>query len=253
MTLRRRTLRSSAAAELPSRAPALQFAPLAGELSKRLAPTEQMDIAAAVRQRRAPLSKMVAIASSVLIVVAAFAVGVVASRSGDSTGRPAASSEAVAALTFASPTPTLPAPAVPSPAAKPQSVPATGTGTSPGATATASPSAQPPSSAAAPFVLPRNPQLIVIAFNAAPGSCGPLTDRDEGYAVFTARRGGLAISGPDGTAVGTLRRDGTFDAAGVDPFTHWSGRLTAAGGAALYEIQRVDGCTQRFNITITFG
>jgi hypothetical protein len=51
---------------------------------------------------------------------------------------------------------------------------------------------------------------------------------------------------------GTLAEEGVFDLAGVDPFEHWHGRITATGGVAEYEVVLKDGCTQRYSVDLVF-
>jgi CheY-like chemotaxis protein len=164
----------------------------------------------------------------------------------DAIATPAPSRLATAAPTVVpTPPPTPNATPAPTPRATPTStIP---TGTPPPATPTPSPTAPPVSH------LPRNPQPVRLAFTPVSPFCAGAEPASVKNGVFDESPSGLLTLTVKGHSdVGSLSPDGTFDMAGVDPFEHWHGTMTAAGGTAQFQTVTGRGCTQTYRVRFTF-
>ena len=111
-----------------------------------------------------------------------------------------------------------------------------------------------PSSSAAAFQLPANPQSASASLDNGQGNCDGFPS--GGVVITTSFRipsaGQLTATSPLGQVLsGRISANGTFSLAGQSPEESWSGRLTASGGSGSYSVVS-NGCTESYATTITF-
>jgi hypothetical protein len=200
-----------------------------------------------VRRRRRVMA-----ASTVLILLVLAGAALVGQQPGVTGPSGASPSATLGASGATSPSPAEPAVTVPPGTGPSATPPASSVQPSATPSSPVRPSATPPAGGG-DYRLPVDPQPAIALFRNGTGGCALPPTFGAPVSFTSPASGRIRILDPTSpeAAVGTLGRDGSFDAAGADPLRHWQGTLTLSGGTGTYQV--INGsCIERYDVLITF-